>query len=307
MIDQKVQIMEIERFAIHDGPGIRSVVFFQGCPLHCPWCANPESQQIKTHLFHSESKCTGCGHCLEHCPKQALYVENGHIRCDQKQCIHCNTCVDGCLQSALKWVGKSCSVGEILKEIGKDDAYYQESQGGVTLSGGEVFTQFSALKSLLTELKKRSYHICIETCGEFETRLLEKVLKDVDLFLFDMKHSRADKLYQVTGGHLDLIKHNIQTIAQYDPDHIIIRVPVIPGFNDDYEVIEEIVEFAHQNNISKVELLPFHNLGKSKYDQMGNTYQYQNVPNMKAADLEKYTDIFLKYHVHGIVGNKILN
>lgn len=103
-----------------------------------------------------------------------------------------------------------------------------------------------------------------------------------------------------------MIKHNIQTIAQYHPDHIIIRVPVIPGFNDEYEVIEEIVEFAHQNKISKVELLPFHNLGKSKYDQMGIPYQYQSVPNMKAADLEKYTDIFLKYHVEGILGNKVL-
>lgn len=96
MIDQKVQIMEIERFAIHDGPGIRSVVFFQGCPLHCPWCANPESQQIKTHLFHSESKCTGCGHCLEHCPKQALYADDHHIKYHENCCIHCNKCVFGC-------------------------------------------------------------------------------------------------------------------------------------------------------------------------------------------------------------------
>lgn len=306
MDNHKIQMMEIERFAIHDGPGIRSVVFFQGCPLHCPWCANPESQKMKSHLLHNENKCVNCGYCIEQCPQNALYVDQGHIRCNDSKCVHCNECVRNCLESALRWVGEKRTVKDVLKEIAKDDAYYAQSQGGVTLSGGEVFVQFENLKCLLKELKAKQYHTSIETCGEFKTELLDEVLDKVDLFLFDMKHSKEEVFHQVTGGHLNLVKQNIQKIAQYNPEHIIIRVPVIPGFNDEYEVIEEIVSFAYQKQISTVQLLPFHNLGKSKYSQMGLKYQYDALENMDVKHLDRYKPIFEKYHMKGIFGNKAI-
>ena len=303
MTNTTIQMMEVERFAIHDGPGIRSVIFFQGCPLHCPWCSNPESQKAKAHLFHNESKCVHCGYCLSHCPSGALYVDGNHIRNDESKCVHCGTCVKGCLQSALKFVGEKKTIEEVLKEVSRDDAYYRDSHGGITLSGGEVFVQYSALKELLKELKKKDYHVCIETCGEYDSKLLDdEVLGMVDLFLFDLKHSNPERLYEVTGGHLEKIQENISKIAQYDPTHIIVRTPVIPGFNDDLETIEGIVKFAKENHIDQVQLLPFHNLGKSKYDQMGIPYEYADTPNMKEEELEKYREIFERYEVKPIFG-----
>ena len=303
MTETVIRMMEIERFAIHDGPGIRSVIFFQGCPMHCPWCANPESQEIKTHLFHNETKCVHCGWCIEHCPSQALYADQNHIRNDAGKCTHCLNCVRGCLESALRFVGEGRTIGEILKEISRDDAYYRESGGGITLSGGEVFMQYKGLKELLRALRDRKYHVCVETCGEYDSSLLDdEILANVALFLFDLKHSDEKKLYEVTGGHLSKIRANIAKIAAYDPGHIIVRTPVIPGFNNDPETIEGIVRFAAEHNISQVQLLPFHNLGKSKYDQMGISYAFADTPNMKESALEPYRSIFERYGVKPIFG-----
>ena len=267
-MEKKLAMMEVERFAIHDGPGIRSTVFLQGCPLRCPWCANPESQTIGKKRMYYEKKCTGCGRCLENCPNHALNVQDGKLVCDKKLCTQCGNCQKACLNDAVSFSGIEMSVEEVKQAVLRDRDYYEESGGGVTISGGECFVQFDGLMQLLKAFKEENLHTAVETCGQTKLEYIKEAFPYIDLFLFDLKHVDPERFHEVTKGSLADILNNIKYIANEDPDKIVIRVPVVPDFNYDDKTIHGILSFAKEQGIKEVHLLPYHTFGINKYHQM---------------------------------------
>ncbi|WP_119865394.1 glycyl-radical enzyme activating protein [Clostridium isatidis] len=286
-----IKLIEIERFALHDGPGIRTVVFLQGCSLYCPWCANPESQIINKHLMHYKNKCIKCKACLKVCPIKAIDFKGNKIIFNRKICNSCDKCAEACTQNAIAFCGEEKSIEEIIKEIMKDKDYYEDSKGGVTISGGEPFLQYKELLELLRAIKGKNIHTAVETTGnvEYEKFIMAEPL--IDLFLFDIKHLNKDKLKDITGGDLNKIIKNLNYIALKNPDKLIVRVPVIPDFNYDDKVINEIMEFVSSYKIKELHLLPFHNLGKNKYEQLGRSYLYKDMKNLNKAELLKYIEL----------------
>lgn len=273
---QQLSIMEIERFAIHDGPGIRSVVFLQGCPLRCTWCSNPESQKIASQILHIKKKCVGCGICIKACPHKNIKMDGHYPIFDRNKCIACKACEEACPHSAIKFTGRIVTSSEIMEVVLRDRDYYESSGGGITFSGGEAFIQFEGLMDLLTKSKIHNLHTTVETCGQIHLEKIKKAFSLIDLFLFDIKHIDRNLLKQETNADLNTILTNLQYIAQQDSSKIIIRIPIIPQYNSDEETIREIFKLAKSNNIEQIHLLPYHTLGKDKYEQLGIKYTYPN-------------------------------
>ena len=272
--ENRLSIMEIERFAVHDGPGIRTVVFLQGCPLHCPWCSNPESQKRKPHLLHIKNKCIGCGRCEAICTRGNISIQDHFPVFNRQACVACKACERICPQNAIKFVGESITSSEIMEILLRDRDYYLNSGGGVTFSGGEAFTQFEGLMDLLIQCKNEKLHTSVETCGQVNLDKIKQALPLIDLFLFDIKHTDKDLLQKETGANLDTILTNLRYISSKSANKVTIRVPVIPGFNFNENTLREIFMLAKENRIKCVHLLPYHTLGKDKYEQLGLTYPY---------------------------------
>lgn len=272
--DHRLAIMEIERFAVHDGPGIRTVVFLQGCPLHCPWCSNPESQQKKAHLLHIGSRCAGCGQCEAVCPSRSIFFRDHHPVFDRQRCVACKACAAICTHNAIKFVGQTLSSSEIMEVILRDRDYYLNSGGGVTFSGGEAFMQYEGLKDLLIQCKNEKLHTVVETCGQVPYERIRRSFPLIDLFLFDLKHADKNRLKQETGADLDTILANLRYMARKNPNKVIVRIPCIPGFNFDEGTLRQLFSLAKEYQIQQVHLLPYHTLGKDKYAQMGLSYPH---------------------------------
>lgn len=285
--NKKVRLIEIERFAIHDGPGIRTVVFLQGCPLRCLWCANPESQEVGNHLLHNEKKCVKCGRCARACPHGYISFRDGSIHFDRRDCGDCRLCMEACPQSAIRLAGMDMSVDEIMKVILRDRDYYSHSGGGVTFSGGEAIMQIDSLLPLLEACKKENIHTAVETCGQVSESSVRRILPLVDLFLYDVKHIDGEKFKAFTKGNLDIVMSNLSLIARSNPQKVVIRVPCIPGFNLADEFFSGLFSLANRLGIRRVDLLPYHTLGWHKYEQMGLQPPYREEA-LKAESLEKY-------------------
>ncbi|KAA6322161.1 4-hydroxyphenylacetate decarboxylase activating enzyme [termite gut metagenome] len=270
---EAVFVMEVERFAIHGGPVIRTVVFLRGWPLRCLWCSNPESQVIRTHLFYLSNRCIGCGKCFGVCPSVAITFDV-HPVFDRGKCTMCTACVDVCPQNAIKTVGKQMTVQEILNVVRKDKEYYDNSGGGVTFSGGEPFVQFDGLMQLLSACKKDGIHTVVETGGQVTLDKIKQAFPYVDLFLFDIKHTDKEILKVQTGADATIVLDNLRYIAASNPEKAVIRIPIIPGFNNATEDIERIFRFTLEQKVKKIHLLPYHTLGKIKYEQMGRIYPF---------------------------------
>lgn len=281
-------VMEIERFAIHDGPGIRTVVFLQGCPLRCLWCANPESQSIGKKLMHYKSKCIGCGSCSKVCLNGAIGYEDNHPVFFRDKCKGCGLCEESCLKDAIHFSGKRMTVEAIMSTVERDRDYYENSGGGITLSGGEAFVQFTAFMELLKQSKAAGIHTAVETCGQVSSEKIKMAEPLVDCFLFDIKHMDRERFVRYTGGDLPQIFENLDYLAGVNPEKIIIRVPVIPGFNSDRETLSGILEKAGRLRIPTVHLLPYHTLGISKYEQMGKEYEFPCSTSMAKEELTEY-------------------
>ncbi|TQQ85657.1 glycyl-radical enzyme activating protein [Peptacetobacter hominis] len=294
-----INVFNIEKFAIHDGPGIRTTVFLKGCPLHCPWCSNPESLSLKPVFMHDERKCTLCGRCMEKCESNAIsisssienYERNNKTKelfvHDTDKCILCGKCEKACLNKAISIYGKYMEIEEIVDEVMKDIDYYESSGGGVTISGGEPFIQFDEFMELIKILKKKGLHVAVETTGNYSKEKLKKAEPYIDLFLFDIKHIDEEKLKSFTGADKNTVVANLKEIPV---EKLIMRVPVIPGFNSSEKDIKDIIEFGHKNNVKIINLLPFHPFGTIKWQQMGKVYQYENIPIMNKSELEKYKE-----------------
>jgi len=268
---KKTIISDIKRFAVHDGDGIRTTVFFKGCPLRCRWCHNPEGLSFVPQLAFYPHKCIGCGSCVTACPHGAHRMENGVHVLDRTLCAVCGRCEEACPVSALKFYGREMTVEELLPLLLEDREFYENSGGGVTLSGGECLCHADYCAALLSALKAEGIHTAVDTCGFVPREAFDKVIPHTDIFLYDIKHIDDAKHREGTGQGNALILDNLKYLAARQKA-VEIRIPLIPGYNDD--AIDAIGALLSQYaNITKVRLLRYHNLAGSKYDSLAQPHQ----------------------------------
>jgi pyruvate formate lyase activating enzyme len=262
-------ITDIQRFSVHDGPGIRTLVFLKGCPLRCPWCGNPEAQLRKPEIAFFEHRCIACEKCVAACVSSAL-KRIGVI--DRDSCDLCGYCAAVCPSRAIQQIGETISTAQLYNEVMKDEAFYRNSGGGVTFSGGEPLVQPEFLLSLLDRLQKASIHTVIETAGYVEWPILEEVSEKTDLFFYDVKIFDSQRHAALLGVDNATILDNLIKLSCLGKE-IIIRIPVVPGYTDGDDNITSLLKFAASlKRIVKVELLPYHNYGKKKYISLGRKY-----------------------------------
>ena len=260
-------IFNIQRYSLHDGDGIRTNVFFKGCPMYCKWCSNPESQKYYPEVSITESNCIGCGYCRDACPSGAL----GQKAWDEKKCTFCRECESACPTGALKLLGKSMTVAEVVEEVTKDLPFYRASGGGVTFTGGEPIAQSLFAEALAKKLKELYIHLAIETSGYAPWEDLERVVLNADQILYDIKHMDP-AVHQIwTGVENVVILDNAEKVAKLGKD-LIIRLPVIGGINDDHDNVNKTALFAKQIGVREIHFLPYHRFGEVKYKKLNKEY-----------------------------------
>ncbi|WML34788.1 indoleacetate decarboxylase activase [Clostridium sp. OS1-26] len=286
-------VFDIQSLSFHDGPGIRTLIFLKGCPLNCLWCANPEGQKILPEIRHHKMNCTGCMECSKACTNNAITLKNDEgtkasININKEKCIRCSElkCIDACLNDALKLTGKAMTVEQVMKVIKRDSPYYKRN-GGVTLSGGDPTYQPEFAVNILKACKEEYINTAVESAMFTNVETVNKFIPVTDLFLTDIKHMDEGKHKKLTGVSNKPILNNISIISKYKP--VVVRVPIIPGLNDDKENIISISRFCAENNIDRINLLPYHKLGVAKYEQLGLTYGISdvNLPDKEKMELLK--------------------
>lgn len=289
MSEVKGLIFDIKKFAVHDGPGIRTTVFLKGCPLTCWWCHNPESISPKKQLVLFDNKCIGCGECFKVCPEEAHEVlEDGTRVYHRDRCLLCGRCTETCYAEALVMEGKEVTVEEVMVELRKDIPFYENSGGGITLSGGEPLLQHEFARAILKQCKEEELHTAIDTCGHVPWRIYEEILPYVDLVLYDFKHVDAVKHKLYTGVRNELILENLVRMGEYGVP-IEVRIPIIPTVNDDKKTVVAATMFLNTvKNITRVELLPYHRLGESKYNRLDMEYKLEG---LQPPEKEKMNEI----------------
>jgi len=271
-------IFDIKRYAIHDGPGIRTTVFLKGCPLRCIWCHNPESWAARPEHSLRTARCTACGLCLERCPHGAIaFVENGdgtkRPEVDSAQCQLCGECVDACPTGAREILGRSVTVDEVVAAIERDVVYYDRSGGGATFSGGEPLAQAEFLRCVLARCRELEIHTTLDTTAHASWETIQPLVPLVDLFLVDLKHLDTSVHQKVTGVSNDLILLNLRKLAQTHSE-LAVRIPVIPGVNDDDASIISIRDFlTSTDGVARVDLLPHHAMARGKLDRLAGKYE----------------------------------
>jgi len=293
-------IFDIQRYSIHDGPGIRTLVFTKGCPLSCIWCCNPESQSPSQEIMVTPNKCIGCKRCIEVCPTGA--AEKKDPLEARELCIVCGSCVKACPSTARQLVGRYMSLEEVMEEVEKDFPFYQRSGGGMTVTGGEPLMQADFVRMLLKSCQEKGIHTAIETCGYAEWEDFKNVLEYVDLTLYDIKYMNSEKHRELMGVGNELILQNAKKVAKLGKD-MVIRVPVIPDCNDSLENMEAIAKFARTlEGVEEIHLLPYHRLGESKYDRLGKSYKLKGVKPLDKESLSKQKKIIESYQLKVQVG-----
>ncbi|MGD0221963.1 MAG: glycyl-radical enzyme activating protein [Terriglobia bacterium] len=280
-------IFDVQRFSIHDGPGIRTTVFFKGCLLHCPWCSNPESLNSSANLLYSRASCLKCGRCVQVCPEGALTLAEDGVVVDRDKCSVCDECSQVCPSGALRVVGQRVTVAEVLREVARDAVFYQHSGGGMTLSGGEPLFQPDFALGLLEGARALGIHTAVETNGSTSEDIIRGVLSRADLILYDMKHTDPARHRAATGESNSAILRNARLAASLGI-MMVIRVPVVPGFNDDLDQISAIGEFARGLNLSELHLLPYHKYGVAKYVALGRPYTLLDAQTPPASQMDLF-------------------
>jgi pyruvate formate lyase activating enzyme len=286
MSEQTGTIFDIKRFAVHDGPGIRTTVFFKGCPLRCMWCHNPESMKIQRQIVFFENKCIGCGECFKRCPNGAIEATPEGRKYYKEKCTLCGTCVEYCYAEATVMQGRIATVDEVVEEVKKDMPFYENSNGGVTLSGGEPTMQAEFCIAILEACKKANMHTALDTSGYTKPEVLKEILKYVDLVLFDLKHTDPKKHKEYTRVSNELIISNLLEIDMLEIP-VEIRIPTIPGINDDEDNLSEVCKLVNSvKSIERIRLLPYHRLGEGKYSRLDMDYKLKELepPNKARMD-----------------------
>ena len=288
---QRGIVTNIQRFSIHDGPGIRTTVFLKGCNLRCFWCHNPETLKPKAELQIFPDRCIGCGVCFDRCPQGAHVAANGSRLFRRELCVACGTCVETCYAQSLVLVGESKTVKEVVEEVLRDRPFYERSDGGVTLSGGEPLLQLAFSRAILARCKEENLHTAIETAANFPWERVEAILPVTDLVMMDIKLMDADKHRAATGVSNERILDSAQRLGQSGKP-LIVRTPVVPGVNDQEDEIAAIAAFvATLPNLLYYELLPFHPMARGKYESLDMDYRAQGLKSPSKERMEALADV----------------
>ena len=280
-------VFNIERCAIEDGKGIRTVVFLKGCALRCIWCANPESQSFTPEVIYNENLCSRCGKCVASCSNGAVKFDSkyGYIS-DSDLCIACSECIDACLYNARTMSGIEMTSPELVRETLKDEAYFKESGGGITFSGGEPLFHSSFIRESANLLKERSIPILIETCGHVSRTHLKEIIDVTEVIYFDIKSMDSEKHRRLTGEGNELILDNLVYLDKHFEGELVVRYPYIPGMNDGEKDIDSAVAFVESlSSVKEMVFLPYHRLGLPKYRGLGREYQMGKRISLKKNDL----------------------
>ena len=294
-------IFDIQRTSLHDGPGIRTTVFFKGCPLHCLWCHNPESRSFKPQVSFNEEKCVHCLTCVEVCEHGAQLVENARHFMAHDLCQACGSCVADCPQEALTLIGEVWTVGQVVAEVERDFDFYKSSGGGVTLSGGEPMGQFEFARAILQACRERGIQTCLETSGFASQNKFVQILPLTDIFLFDYKATQPDEHRAWTGVSNAQILSNLDFLYNQGAA-IILRCALIPGVNDSLDHLTGIANLTHQYpHLLGVELMPYHDLGKAKGLRLGEAYALEQVKTADAATQQGWLETLAGLGCHKAV------
>ena len=265
-------VLSITRMTIHNGPGLRTLILFKGCPLHCIWCSTPESQKTEPELGVYPAKCIRCGDCIPACPTKAISLPDGKLTVDRSLCNVCGQCVEVCNAKALEILGHRMTVPQLVSEVKKDEVVYKYSHGGVTISGGEPLFDTEFALNLLRAFKAEGINTGVDTCGQIPWKGLEPTLPYTDFFLWDIKHMDPDEHKKLTGVSNELILSNAKAVSERNVP-LYIRIPLIPGYNDSEENIRATCEFSRGlASVVEVDIMPLHHLGKARYDSLDRAY-----------------------------------
>lgn len=271
-------VLSINRMTIHNGPGMRTLVLFKGCPLRCLWCSTPESQKSEPEIAVFPGKCIHCNQCVPACPLNAINLTDKAVSINRSRCDSCGKCARACYAEAIRILGQPISIEELLTEVRKDMVFYQHSGGGVTLSGGEPLLDIGFTRELLQVFKEDNINTGVCTCGNVPWASVEQVLPNVDFFLWDIKHMDAEKHRKLTGVSNKLILSNARAVSERGVP-IYVRLPLIPGYNDSEENIRATCEFAlGLSSLVQFDLLPLHHLGKARYESLDRPYPIADIP-----------------------------
>lgn len=297
-------VFNIQRYCIHDGPGIRTIVFVKGCPLRCFWCQNPEGQSVKPQIFLNKDRCMGCGLCVSACPQRAIEVYSGKSRTKRDLCDGCGKCVEACLNDARSLMGRWVSAEEVFDVVKKDCIFYEKSGGGVTLSGGDPLAQPDFSIAILKLCKNNYIHTAIETCGHAPWKTFKEVLEYVDLVLYDFKHMDPEKHEKYTGVSNNLILENAKRICNELSIPMWARMPIIPGYNDSPDNIEATAKFIAEElgkSVKQVNLLPYHRLGETKFERLEREYSF-SIETPSEEHLANIKKVFESYGLTTYIG-----
>ena len=280
-------VSRIQRYSIKDGPGIRTTVFLKGCSMQCEWCCNPELINPHPEILKDQKVCIHCGECFANCPEDAIFDEADEYVINRTLCNVCGRCVEVCPAGAYKLIGRSMSVDELVRELVKDRVFYEVSDGGVTISGGEPALQHHFVKNVALELKRDQIHVALDTCGNVPWEDLQDLIDVVDLVLYDIKLVDNEKHSRFTGASNEVVKQNAEKLSKAGVP-LIIRLPILPRINDTIKEIKGILGFIKGlETVKRIDLLPYHKLGIGKYHMLGKEYQLGSLEPPEREHLEE--------------------